>query len=283
VLAPILFVAGVSLAGLLKNGTLLCEKPSEGYVGCSITIMTTVLIGGCIILLIENQHIEGEIAARYHAVMRPFYAMLTNVVKFISKCFHSIDTVDSDSREFIFNLEKSCKGIRKYAYQIITSGKTIPYLDIDELESLCNEINNVWYVFDRNYALYSRFLNFNTFQINGIRKALIDYDLKYSHRDITIDILPEVAGNFYVEKWQPIDSLPYYYENFTNKCQFTKKILITTLAIELACLVVSFIGISYCELSAFGVMFFTIVSITALVMGLVSFCSIKKTSYILKF
>jgi hypothetical protein len=215
--------------------------------------------------------------------MRPFYAMLTNVVKFISTCFQSIDAVDSDGKEFLFNLEKYSQRIRQYAHQIITSGKTIPYLNINELELLCKEINNVWYFFDRNYELYSRSLNFNSFQIDEIRKTLIDYDLKYSHRDITIDILPEVAGNFYVDKWQPVDSLPYYYGDFTNKCQFTKKILIKTLAIELACLVVSFICISYCELTVFWVMFFTIVSITALVMGLVSFCSIKKTSYILRF
>ena len=49
------------------------QTVTEGHSSLAITILTTMIIGGCLIILVENQHIKGEIVSRYNNIMRPFY------------------------------------------------------------------------------------------------------------------------------------------------------------------------------------------------------------------
>ena len=58
------------------------QTVTASHQSLAVTILTTMIIGGCLIILVENQHIKGEIASRYYNIMRPFYHKLALYAKF---------------------------------------------------------------------------------------------------------------------------------------------------------------------------------------------------------
>lgn len=85
----LLFLCLITLVIFLLVNVLIptysASEVSSDHLSMAITIVVTIIMGGCIIILVENQHIEGEIASRYHSIMRPFYHKLSLFAKLVQQ------------------------------------------------------------------------------------------------------------------------------------------------------------------------------------------------------
>ena len=113
-----------------------------------------MIIGGCLIILVENQHIKGEIASRYYNIMRPFYHKLTLYARFAQQCMFALSAIDDEGKRYKKLLQDKTIDIKGLAFRSVMTGKDNPYLSAKELDSICNDINGIWYCFDRNYEMY---------------------------------------------------------------------------------------------------------------------------------
>lgn len=259
------------------------QTVTEEHVAFAITILTTMIMGGCLIILVENQHTQGEIASRYHSIMRPFYHKLALYAKFAQQCLFALEALDSEGREYKHSLQDITIGIRRLANYTIMTGKDIPYLKLEELETICENINQVWYIFDRNYKMYSHLRFNNELMIDHVREALIAYDRNLSDVDIDLYLYPKVSGEFYVYVWQPIDNIPFRYQSFEQKSKSCYFWLYGSFIVEICCLMLIFISESFGNISLFAVDLLVILSILSFVMSLFKFLKLKTSSFILQF
>lgn len=213
------------------------QTVTEGHSSLAITILTTMIIGGCLIILVENQHIKGEITSRYYNIMRPFYHKLALYAKFVQQCMFALEAVDDEGKQYQKLLEDKARKIKELAVTAITTGKDYPHLKAKELNSICNDINGIWYCFDRNYDMYLHLRFSNEFLIEEIRKSLIEYDRSLLNEPINLYLLSEVSGDFFVKEWQPIDDVPYRYEYFNQKCRNCNLYLCGSFVIEFTSLI----------------------------------------------
>lgn len=259
----------------------LTGETTPGHINLAITIITTVLVGGCILVFVENQHIVGDVTNRFQSVMRPFYIKLTNYAKFAYSCLTAIMAADKAGREFENTIKENCKEIQGIASQSILSGNITPYLKAAELDIICESINNVWYLCDRNYDRVTHLTLDNDFQKDGVRKALIEYDRTYSKEEINIFIFPKVSGDFYVKVWQPVQNVSYVYEHFMEQCSRCYKWLVISIMIEIVCLLLVLFSDSIGYASSCSVDFLILTSVAAFILSLLKFTDIKLQNFIL--
>ena len=103
-----------------------------------------MIIGGCLIILVENQHIKGEIASRYYNIMRPFYHKLALYAKFAQQCMFALSAIDDEGKRYKKLLQDKTIDIKRLALRAVMTGKDNPYLNAKELNSICNDINGIW-------------------------------------------------------------------------------------------------------------------------------------------
>jgi hypothetical protein len=259
------------------------KRSTEATISNSITIITSVLVSGCILLLVENQHLVGETTSRYHALMRPFYRDLSKISNFINFCLSAIVPKDEKGKQIKDSFTYQCKQIKGYAHYVIISGKTNIYLKTEELNTLCEEINNIWYRFDRDCSI-TQHISFDSALEDIIRNALHEYDRNATERDIEISILPELAGDFYARVWLPIENVPFFYDSFMKRCNHTEIFIGISIAVEICSLIILLLSQSCsCYTPVFVPILFTTLSVAAFSVSLVKFMTIKRATYILQF
>lgn len=259
----------------------LASETTSGHISLAITIITTVLVGGCILVFVENQHVVGDVTNRFQSVMRPFYKKLTNYAKFATRCILAISASDKEGRDFKKRKKENSKDIQRIASQAILSGDNIPYLEAKELDIICERINKVWYMCERNYDKISHLTFDNDFQKDEIRDALIEYDRTYSKEEINVFIFPKVSGDFYVKVWQPVQNVSYVYEHFMVQCSNSYKWLVISIMIEIVCLLFVLFSDSIGCASSCSIDFQILTSVAAFILSLLKFTDIKLQNFIL--
>lgn len=244
------------------------QTVTESHLSLAVTILTTMIIGGCLIILVENQHIKGEIASRYYNIMRPFYHKLALYAKFAQQCLLALSAIDEEGKRYKKLLQDKTKDINKVAYTAIITGKDNPYLKAKELDSICNDVNGIWYCFDRNYGMYSHLRFENDFLIEGVRNSLIEYDRTLLNEPIDLHLFPKVSGDFFVKEWQPIDNIPYNYEYFNQKCRNCNLYLCSSFVIEISSLILIFFSESFNNVSLVSVDCLVLLSIGSFVFAI---------------
>lgn len=252
------------------------QTVTESHLSLAITILTTMIIGGCLIVLVENQHIKGEIASRYYSIMRPFYHKLALYAKFAQQCMLALSTIDDEGKRYKKLLQDKTKDINKVAYTAIITGKDNPYLKAKELDSICNDVNGIWYCFDRNYDMYSHLTFSNKFLIDEIRKALIEYDRSLLNEPIDLNLFSKVSGDFFVKEWQPIDNVPGRYEYFNEKCRNCNLYLYGSFIIEISSLILIFFSESLNGISLASVDILVILSIGSFIFAIYKHFKLNK-------
>ena len=225
------------------------QTVTESHLSLAVTILTTMIIGGCLIILVENQHIKGEIASRYYNIMRPFYHKLALYAKFAQQCLLALSAIDEEGKRYKKLLQDKTIDIKRLALRAVMTGKDNPYLNAKDLDSICNDINGIWYCFDRNYGMYSHLRFENDFLIEGVRNSLIEYDRTLLNEPIDLHLFPKVSGDFFVKEWQPIDNIPYNYEYFNQKCRNCNLYLCSSFVIEISSLILIFFSESFNNVS----------------------------------
>lgn len=128
----------------------------EEQVSIIIPIIVALLTGGFIILFLENQHVGASVIERYHFIMQPFMHRLSNYFKFLSsaKVYFSIKKgTKKDEAEYVFAFKDLMDKLSHLAHPCIMSGQDYPTskFTAKQLENICEEINNVWYYWDRKH------------------------------------------------------------------------------------------------------------------------------------
>lgn len=243
------------------------QTVTDSHLSTAVTILTTMIIGGCLIILVENQHIKGEIASRYYNIMRPFYHKLALYAKFAQQCMFALSAIDEEGKRYKKLLQDKTIDIKKIAFGAIMTGKDNPHLSAKELDSICNDINDIWYCFDRNNGIsHLRFSN--EFLIEEVRNSLIEYDRSLLNEPIDLHLFPKVSRDFFVKEWQPIDNIPYNFEYFNQNCRNCNLYLCRSFVIDIISLILIFFSESFNNVSLVSVDFLVLLSIVSFVFAI---------------
>lgn len=110
------------------------------------------------------------------------------------------------------------KKIAKLGGQSITSGQdfSADYFTAKKLDSICETINNIWYLNDRDYNYVDKNLVFDSHHAEMHSQFTKEYleaiSPKYKGLQLTKGMLGKVFGDFYTDIYQPIQDVPWEYK-----------------------------------------------------------------------
>lgn len=204
-----------------------------------ISILAALLTGGFLMIFIESQKVANSVTDRFHFIMNPFYHSFSNYVKFISSfktCFtFKIPKGDNYIKRLKSNIEK----IALLGEQSIMSGQNFPadYFTAKKLDSICETINNIWYLEDRDYNYVNKNLVFDSSHAEIFSQSTKEYleaiSPKYKGMQLTKGLLTKVSGEFYTDIYQPIEHILYQYEFWQKKERKFKYLILGTIAFTL--------------------------------------------------
>ena len=148
------------------------------------------------------------------------------------------------------------------------TGKDNPYLSAKELDSICNDINDIWYCFDRNCGMYSHLRFSNDHLIEDVRNSLVEYDRSLLNEPIDLHLFPKVSGDFFVKEWQPIDNIPYNYEYFNQKCRNCNLYLCGSFIIEFTSLILVYFSDNFNDILLVSVDLLVVLSIGSFLLAI---------------
>lgn len=186
--------------------------------GYAISFLSAVLTGGFLMLFIESHKLSSNVIDRFQGIMKPFYYKLSNYMKFVSS-FRSaivIDTVKGDER--INGLKQDIDDFSRLcvAYDLPTG-----YYSGKDLESLCKQINNVWYLISNKKGYTKEFISLDLHCLSIVeeraRKYLSEIDRKYENSTLDLDTFAQASGDFYSDLYAPVERITYEYEHWQKK------------------------------------------------------------------
>ena len=185
-------------------------------------------------LFIESQKLSSGVIDRIQGIMKPFYYKLSNYMKFVS-AFRSaiiIDTVKGDER--INGLKKDIDDFSRLcvAYDLPTG-----YYSGKDLENLCKQINNVWYLISNKKVYTKEFISLDLHCLSIVeeraRKYLSEIDRKYENETLDLDTFAQVSGDFYSDLYAPVERITYEYEQWQKKEKQYKILSFSSLIVTL--------------------------------------------------
>lgn len=212
----------------------------------TIPLLCSLLTGGFLLLFIENQNIDKEIVGRFFGIMRPFYHKLTQFVNFACEVGYAIRYKDANG-EYVPELKKISDRLSKLECQYIFQGRDIPILKSSEIEKLCCDINNIWYLYDKGWIVTDNiYLDEACRYEDRIRTTMRDFPTQYKDMPYDINLLPTIAGNFYVEEWLPIQNITYEYESWKRHSKSCRYLLLASILTTLtSLLILMYVGEKY--------------------------------------
>lgn len=284
----LLFLCLITLVIFLLVNVLIptysASEVSSDHLSMAITIVVTIIMGGCIIILVENQHIEGEIASRYHSIMRPFYHKLSLFAKLVQQFMFSLESKDSEGDKYKERLKNITFEFKRIANASIMSGKDTPYLKTEYLKNVCESANAIWYLFDRNHEIYSHLgLDNSRFWMAELKSAIVEYSHDLQNSDVNLSLFSKISGDFYCYTWQPIDVIPGRFDYFMGKCKDCKLILYISFIVELVSLVMIYLSDSAHHISLLSIDLLVILSVISFAFSLIKFMRLKAYNFILQF
>lgn len=220
----------------------------EEQVSIIIPIIVALLTGGFIILFLENQHVGANVIERYHFVMQPFMHRLSNYFKFLSsaKAYFSINRgTKKDDAEYVFLFNDLMDRLGHFAYPCIMSGQDYPVSEFSakQLMEICEEINNVWYYWDRKRNYMNDYCTYDSYKAELFGKYGREYlnevfPHKYDEINFSLSLISDVSGTFYANVYEPIKNVPFEFEKWCEKEDEFKKLTFVTIGLCMVTLVV---------------------------------------------
>ena len=195
----------------------------------AIDILAALLTGGFLLFFIETLHIESDVKQRFKAIMNPFYHKLSKLTVFVGYLRSAMRFPDVERAKI---LKDDMALIAKAGTVPSSSGRDIPFLKSDELETLCNIINDVWYNLDKSYDLRHNIVIEGGF-VSIAKDALCEVYPEYKDREVTAEVLQDVTGDFYVRYWQPVEHCTPNYELWEKKAKLSRILIFVALGVSL--------------------------------------------------
>ena len=256
----------------------------EEQVSIIIPIIVALLTGGFIILFLENQHIGANVIERYHFVMQPFMHRLSNYFKFLSsaKVYFSINRgTKKEDAEYVFLFNDLMDKLGHFAYPCIVSGQDYPAskFTAKQLENICNDINNVWYYWDRKQNYMIDYCSYDTRKAEQFctlgRECLKEvFPLKYNKQEFSLSLISDVSGTFFAEIYQPIQHVPYEYEYWCKQEKYFQKTTYSIIGLCLFTLLIILLLRYFVPLWVMNIL--TVLCVITLVYSLYKFTKLEK-------
>lgn len=220
----------------------------EEQISIIIPIIVALLTGGFIILFLENQHVGANVIERYHFVMQPFMHRLSNYFKFLSsaKVYFSINRgTKKEDAEYVFLFNDLMDRLGRMAFPCIMSGQDYPVskFSAKQLQGICEDINNVWYYWDNKRSYMIDYCSYDSHKAEMFGKLDREYlnevfPHKYDETEFSLGMISDVSGTFYANVYEPIQHVPFEYEQWCKKEEEFKKLTFVTIGLCLVTLVV---------------------------------------------
>lgn len=132
-----------------------------------------------------------------------------------------------------------------FAYPCVVSGQDYPVskFTAKQLENICEEINNVWYYWDRKRNYMIDYCSYNTGKAEQFgtlgRECLNEvFPHKYDETELSLALISDVSGKFYANVYEPIQNVPFEYEQWCEKEDEFKKLTFATIGLCMVTLVI---------------------------------------------
>lgn len=212
--------------------------------GTLATILSSVLVGGVLVMFLEMQHLDTYVTDRYFGLMKPFYRKLSAFCCFLS-FISPVFMFESD--EF----SKKYKGILKRLGAIgghcIVTGHDVVDLSPAKVDEIRTDINLLWYYISENPDWYNETVewDYNSFSINeeSVVYYLDTVSSKYTNREIDKDAFFEIVGDFDAHICEPIKDYPHEFKWWRKQIEmqeYLNEFVIIFSSITLACIVLIF-------------------------------------------
>lgn len=181
-----------------------------------IEILTSLLTGGVIVLFIESQQLVNNVRDRFDFIMLPFMKSLTGYLRFLSYYKSSYIFKKND---FVI-LQEDLAYLSALGGKSIVAGRNIPvdYFSAEDLQKLCERINNIWYVIRQNHeSFYSNVYYKEPPFLDYCHKCLSDISSEYMSEVLDRGSMEKISGSLYSDIYQPIEDIPYEYEVWEEK------------------------------------------------------------------
>lgn len=174
--------------------------------------------------------------------MNPYYHKLSSYLKFVYFISGRI-SYSNQKDDYIQELRSLTKELSSLGGEVYFSGRDVSFLSAKELERLNDNINNIWYYYDKGWMVKNE-INFDsnesqTYTDSQIIETLSDLSHKYAIRSIDKTLLPSVSGDFYAETWQAISYVTHNFEYWQRNCEKSKVMLLVSLSFVMIVLIVA--------------------------------------------
>ena len=202
----------------------------------AIDILLALLTGGILLFFLEILHLEGSVSREFKEVMNPFYHKLSKYLVVVNH--YSLSLIANRDDAQITKFKNQVETLSKKGMESVMTGRDISYLSAKDLDTLCEEVNNIWYVLDRDGQLMLNLKLDDGISKDEALEAINESFPAYKDKPLDIALLSDLSGRFYYKIWEPIQHCTHNYEFFQSEERKSRKILICGLGLTLLSLIV---------------------------------------------
>ena len=181
-----------------------------------ISILSTLMTGGFLIILIETLHLSNIISERFYCTMKPFEKRFVSYVCCVKSIGGNIEYLDCEEEHVKVFKKLINKVLNINEHKSIYSSFTAIGLD-----SLCETtINGIWYYLSEKGLCESnciRYSEASPFLNKGIKKHLYALSPKYKKLQPSLNTLMLISGDFYIEIYKPISDVYFEFEYWKKR------------------------------------------------------------------
>lgn len=180
----------------------------------ALAILTSIITGGYVLVFIEIGNRKNRNSDRRNQIMTPFMHKLSSFFRFVNWCHVSIiypKQLDEKEKRFKLLLDE----MDKYGAMLIMSGGDfgVDQFSANKLSGIASDINNLWYWHDKmNPCRLTWDEHWGTMKEELINKELKEISPVYLSYQLSVDLVARVAGDFYIDIYQPIEYESFRYE-----------------------------------------------------------------------
>lgn len=208
-----------------------------------VSILTTILTGGFLMLFIENQHLGTKVTEAYHNVMDPFMHRFSGYVRFISSIKTWYHVNKGVTEGYAVDFKNLLEKLGREGSRSIMSGRDIPitHYTPEEFTDVCESMNHVWYYWDDKQNYMQGEYDFDGYRANHFNQFTRQYlneavPNAYDEQVLSVALIADVSGKLYCDMYQPLKDYPYQYRHWQQQEQKFTSLIIGTVFLSLSTL-----------------------------------------------
>lgn len=202
-----------------------------------VTILSAVITGGFVLILMEMGNRKNRESERYRQTMIPFAQKLSAYLRYI--CWikpHIVNPkpLNEGEKSFLSIIHAlGCEGS-----DLLENGGSFDLnsFTAKDLEHFCNNINHIWYMYDRRWIDRFKWEEADSSYQEFIDKELAQLNPRYLSMPEGLGKIAKISGEFYTDIFMPIQDEPYSHEASSKLYSIQTWIVSLSLFFVLLCL-----------------------------------------------